>query len=89
MEVYDPHGRIVLRAAHAAGLRHGPSVAFDAEGREVERVEYVEGRPAGATPPAAAQTAQGAADPVAAFYARLAAEGAALRPPAPSPARRS
>jgi antitoxin component YwqK of YwqJK toxin-antitoxin module len=90
MEVYDPHGRVVLRAAHEGGLRHGPSVVFDAEGREVERADYAWGRPVGAAGPApGADAAAAPADPVTAFYARLAAEGAAVRPPEPSPARRS
>ncbi len=78
VQLYDPQGRLLLEAEHAHGRRHGPSVQYDADGRVVERVAYIEGRPKGA--PVAVQSNQSvapvAADPLHAFYAGLAREGA-------------
>ena len=89
MEVFDPLGRPVMRIEHADGLRHGPTVTLDAEGREVAREQWAAGRPvAGQGPADAVATRSAAPDPAAGFNARHAQE-ARLSSPAPSSDRRS
>ena len=78
VQLYDPSGPLMFEAEHVNGLRHGPSVRYDPDGQPVERVVYVEGRPAAAPAgPAAPGKPPGepaAADPLRAFYAGLAQE---------------
>jgi len=69
-ETFGPDGALMTSVAMVGGVRHGPSVVYDADGREVERVEWIDGAPA------ATVAAAGADDPARAFYAALADEGA-------------
>ena len=79
VQLSDPNGRLLLEAAHANGLRHGPSVQYDADGQVVERMDFIEGSPKGASlaVQSNAPAEPVAADPLRAFYAGLAREGAA------------
>jgi antitoxin component YwqK of YwqJK toxin-antitoxin module len=73
VETFAPTGERQTAVAMEDGLRHGLSLVFDPDGREIERTEWVRGAPASA---AVGTPAAGKPDATAEFYAALAAEGA-------------